>query len=136
MNFLANPIVLRGLGIPYMEYTFSISVVVVQSLSCIQLFSYPAAFQASLSFIIFQSLPKFMSVESVMLSNLLISSSPLPSVSIWDLRLSTCSIIFNPGQIFSPHYTVKKLTTTTVVGNFRKRWDFCFLFPYLSISSS
>ena len=43
---------------------------VVQSLSRVQLFvtPWPAARQASLSFTISQSLPKFMSIESVMLS--------------------------------------------------------------------
>ena len=49
-------------------------VVVVQSLSCSQLFLTPwtAACQASLSFSISWSLLKFMSIESVMLSNHLI----------------------------------------------------------------
>ena len=53
--------------------------VVVQSLSHVQLFSTPwtAAHQASLSFIISSSLLKFMSIESVMLSNHLILCSPL-----------------------------------------------------------
>ena len=58
---------------------------VVQSLSGVQLFSTPwtAARQASLSFIISQSLLKLMSIESVMPSNLLILCHPLlllPSV--------------------------------------------------------
>ena len=46
-------------------------VIVVQSLSCVQLFVTPwtAAHQASLSFSVFRSVLKFMSVESVMLSN-------------------------------------------------------------------
>ena len=48
--------------------------VVVQSLSCVRLFATPwtAAHQASLSFTIFWSLLKLMSIESVMPSNLLI----------------------------------------------------------------
>ena len=48
--------------------------VVVQSLSCVQLFVTPwtAAHQTSLSSTVSQSLLKFMSVESVMLSNCLI----------------------------------------------------------------
>ena len=48
--------------------------VVVQSLSCVRLFVTPwtAAHQASLSFTISQSVLKFMSIESVMLSNHLI----------------------------------------------------------------
>ena len=46
-------------------------IVVVQSLSCVQLFATPwtAAHQPSLSLTISQSLPKFMSIDSVMLSN-------------------------------------------------------------------
>ena len=55
---------------------------VVQSLSCVQLFATPwtAALQASLSFTISQSLPKFMSMKSIsdaiQLSDLLLPSSP------------------------------------------------------------
>ena len=55
--------------------------IVVQSLSRVWLFATPwtAASQASLSFTIFWSLLKFMSIESVMLSNhLTISSSIVP----------------------------------------------------------
>ena len=57
-------------GLPFL----SIYVVVVQSLSCVQLFATPwtEAHQVSLSLTIFRSLPKFMSVKSVMLSNRLI----------------------------------------------------------------
>ena len=60
-------------------------VVVVQLLSCVQLFATPgtAAHQASLSFTISQSLFKLMSSESVMPSNHLILCRPLlllPSV--------------------------------------------------------
>ena len=56
-----------------------IHLVVVQSLSCIQLFATPwtAACQASLSFIISQSLLKLMSIESTMPSNHLILYHPL-----------------------------------------------------------
>ena len=59
--------------------------VVVQSLSCIHLFATPwtAAFQASLSFIISQSLLKLISTESVILSSHLIHCRPfllLPSI--------------------------------------------------------
>ena len=51
----------------------------VQSLSCVQLFMTPwtAARQASLSFTIFQSLLKLMSIDSVMPSNHLILCCPL-----------------------------------------------------------
>ena len=54
-------------------------VVVVQSLNCVTLFVTPwtAAHQASLSLNISQSLPKFMSMESVMPSNHLILCCPL-----------------------------------------------------------
>ena len=54
-------------------------VIVVQSLSHVQLFTTPwtAAHQASLSFTISQSLFKFMSIASVMQSNRLILSHPL-----------------------------------------------------------
>ena len=66
--------------------------VVVQLLSCVWLFATPwiVACQASLSFTISQSLLKFMSTESVMLSNylvlcclLLILSSVFPSVRVF-----------------------------------------------------
>jgi len=52
---------------------------VVQLLSCIQLFatSWTAVCQASLSFTIFQSLLRFVSIELVMLSNHLILCWPL-----------------------------------------------------------
>ena len=54
-------------------------VVVVQLLSCVQLFASPwtAARQVSLSFTISQSLLKLMSIESVMPSNQLILCHPL-----------------------------------------------------------
>ena len=53
--------------------------VAVQSLSCVRLFATPwtAAYQASLSFTVSQILLKLMSIESVMLSNHLISYCPL-----------------------------------------------------------
>ena len=53
--------------------------IVVQSFSCVQLFVIPwtAAHQASLSFTIFWSLLKLMSIESVMPSNHLILCRPL-----------------------------------------------------------
>ena len=56
-----------------------VAVVVAQSLTCIRLFVTPwtAAFQASLSFTISQSLVKLMSIESVMSSNHLILCCPL-----------------------------------------------------------
>ena len=56
-------------------------VVVVQLLSCVLLFATPwtAAHRASLSFTISRSLLKLMSIDSVMISNHLISSHPLSS---------------------------------------------------------
>ena len=58
--------------------------VVVQSLSCVRLFMTPwtAAHQASLSLTISRSLPKFMSIESVMPSNHLILSGPILLLSL------------------------------------------------------
>ena len=52
-------------------WTFSVFVIVVQSLSCVWLFATPwtAACQASLPLTISWSLPKFLSIESVMPSN-------------------------------------------------------------------
>ena len=57
-----------------LEVSLAIFIVVVQLLSCVQLFVTPrtAAHQASLSFAISQSLLTFMFIELVMLSNHLI----------------------------------------------------------------
>ena len=72
-------------------------VVVVQLLSHVQLFVTPqtVAHQASLSFTLFQSLLKLMSIESVMPSNhlilyhpLLILSSVLPSIKVFSSELA------------------------------------------------
>ena len=72
---------------------------VVQSLSCVQLFVTPwtAAHQASLSFIISQSFLKLMSIELVMLSNCLILCRPLfllpsifPSIRVFSNELVLC----------------------------------------------
>ena len=73
-------------------------VVVVQLLSCVQLFeTLRTAHQASLSFTISQSLLKFMSIESVMLSNhlilcchLLLLPSILPSIRVFSNELVLC----------------------------------------------
>ena len=71
--------------------------VVVQSLSCVQLFATPwtAAFQASLSFTISRSLLRLMSIESVMPSNHLILCRPLlllpsilPSIRVFSNELA------------------------------------------------
>ena len=74
-----------------------IKLFVVQSLSCIRLFVTPwiAAHQAPLSFTIFQSLLRFMSIESVMLPNHLILCHPLlllplifPSIRVFSSELA------------------------------------------------
>ena len=73
--------------------------IVVQSLSQVLLIATPwtAALQTSLSFTISQSLLKFMSIESVMLSNHLILCHPLlflpsifPSISIFSSESVLC----------------------------------------------
>ena len=80
-NKLYQIITLHTLNI----YTFMSQFVFVQSLSCIWLFVTPltASRQAPLSFTLSQSLLRFTSIESVMLSNHLILCRPLillPSV--------------------------------------------------------
>ena len=78
---------------------FSCCAVVVELLSCVQLFATPwtAAPQASLSFIISQSLLKLMSIESVMPSNHLILCCPLlilpsicPSIRVFSNVSALC----------------------------------------------
>ena len=75
------------------------NVVLLQSLSHVQLFVAPwtAAYQSSLSITISQSLLKFMSIESVMLSNHLILCCPLlllpsvfPSIRVFSNGLALC----------------------------------------------
>ena len=72
---------------------------VVQSLSHVRLLATPwtAASQASLSFTISQSLLELMSIELVMLSNLLILCHPLlllpsvfPSIRVFSYELALC----------------------------------------------
>ena len=74
-------------------------VVVVQSLSCVWLFATPwtAAHQASLSFMVSQSLLKLLSIVSVMLSNHLILCLPFlllpsifPSNKVFSNELALC----------------------------------------------
>ena len=81
------------------EVTALITVVVVQLLSRVQLFVTPwmAGCQASLSFMIFQSLCKFMTIESVMQSSHLILCCPLlllpaifPSIRDFSNESSVC----------------------------------------------
>ena len=76
----------------------------VQSLSCVQLFVTPwtAAHQASLSITNSQSLPKFMSIESVMPSNHLILCHPLlPSLPFFCLQSFPASGSFQMSQFFA-----------------------------------
>ena len=86
----------------------------VQSLSHVQLFEIPwtAAHQASLSFTIYWSLLKFMSIESVMLFNHLILCHPLlllPSIfpSTWTFSIK--STLSSGGQ------TIGALVSATVL---------------------
>ena len=74
-------------------------VVVVQSLSCVQLFATPwiIAYQAPLFSTVSQSLPKFMSIEWVMPSNHLVLCHPLlllpfifPSIRVFSNELPLC----------------------------------------------
>ena len=74
-------------------------IVVVQLPGCVQLFVTPwtGACQASLSLTISLSLPKFMSIELVMLSNHLILCCPLlilpsifPSIRVFSNELALC----------------------------------------------
>ena len=73
--------------------------IIVESLSCVQLFVTPwtAAPQASLSFTISHSLLKLMSIQSVMPSNHLILCCPLlllplvfPSIEVFSYELALC----------------------------------------------
>ena len=78
-----------------------LDVVVVLLLSRVQLFATPwtAAHQASLPFLISQSLLKLMSIESAMLSNHLIFCHPLllpsifPSLSVFSNKLVLLQLI-------------------------------------------
>ena len=81
-----------------LKNSFSV-VVVVQSLSLVWLFATPwtAACQVSLSFTISWSLLRFMSIESLMLSNRLILCCPLlllpsvfPSIRVFSNKLAIC----------------------------------------------
>ena len=84
---------------PTLKKDLHLEVVVIQLLSRVQLFATPwtEACQASLSFTISQGLLKFMSIESVMLSNHLILCHPLlllpsifPSIRVFFNELALC----------------------------------------------
>ena len=96
-----------GLILPVVEVILTLSAIVVQSLSCIQLFATPwtAARQASLSLTI-SSLLKLRSVETVMPSNhlnlgrtLLLLPSIFPSIRVFSseltLRIRWPTTLFN-----------------------------------------
>ena len=81
------------------EFFLYIIVLVVQLLSCVRLFATPwiAACQASLSFTVSQSLLKFMSIESVILSKHRILCHPLfllpsifPSIRVFSNESAVC----------------------------------------------
>ena len=100
-------------GIPERRSSTDNVVVVVQFLSCVQLFEIPwiAAHQASLSFTIYQSMLWFMSTESVMLSNhlilccsVLLLPSIFPSIRIFsNERPKYCCFSFSisPCSVYS-----------------------------------
>ena len=91
MLLIKLPIVIACVGGGY-------AFVVIQSLSCVQLFVTPwvAACQAPLSFTVSWSLLMFMSIELVMLSNHLIICHPLlllsifPSIRVFSSELAIC----------------------------------------------
>ena len=82
----------------WVVFHYIYTVAVVQSLSHVQLFVTPwtAAHQGSLSLTISQRLPKFMSVELVMLSNnlnlccLLLLPSVIPRIRVFSSELALC----------------------------------------------
>ena len=93
---LSQPLTTTNLMFCLYELIYSESLFVAQLLSHVQLFATPwtAAFQASLSFTISQSLPKLMPIESVKPSNHLVLCSPLflpsifPSIKIFSDELA------------------------------------------------
>ena len=106
-----------------------IVIVVVQSLSHVQLFVTPwiAARQASLSFSVFQSLLKFMSVELVMPSNhlifchlLLLLPSIFPSIRVFPSKVALC--IRWPSIGASASASVVLMTHESGLISFRMDW--------------
>ena len=100
----------------------------MQSLSCVQLFATPwaAAHQASLSITHSQSLPKPMSIESVMPSNhlilchlLLLPPSIFPSIRVFSNE-SVLRIRWPKYWTFS--FTVSPFNEHSVLISFRKDW--------------
>ena len=82
----------RSAYFPPVALAYDLFVNIVQSPRCVLLFATPwtAAHQASLSLTISQSLPDFVFIELVMLTNLLILCCPLadePTLQMGKLRL-------------------------------------------------
>ena len=102
-------------------------VAVVQLLSSVQLFLTPwtAAFQASLSFTFSWSLLKFMSIESVMLSNHLFLCHPLllllffPSIRVFSNELVLC---IRWPKYWSFSFSVSPSNEYSVLISFRTDW--------------
>ena len=115
-----------------MALYMSLSYSSVQSLSCVQLFVTPwtAACQASLSFTISQRLLKFMSIESVMLSNHLIPCRPLllqPSTfpNIWVFSNELTLLIRWP-KYWSFSFNINSSNEYSGLISFRIGWfDLC-----------
>ena len=100
----------------------------VQSLSCVQLFSTPwtAAYQASLSFTISQSLLRFMSVESVMVCNyrilccfLLVLPSIFPSIRVFS---SESVLHITWPRYWSINFSISPSTEYSGLISFRMDW--------------
>ena len=102
--------------------------VVVQSLSCVQLFGTPwtAACQASLSYTIFRSLLKLMSIELVMPSNHLILHRPLlllpsicPSIRVFSNESALC---FRWPKYWSFSFSTSSFSEYSGLISFRIDW--------------
>ena len=117
-QILKNTVIIRNRYI----YMYIVVVVVVQSPSCVWLFATPwtTACQASLSLTISWSLLKFMSIESVMVSNHLILCHPLllpsvfPSIRVFSNEFALCitwpeywSFSFSPSNEYSEMISFK-----------------------------
>ena len=116
------------------------SFVVVQLLSCVRLFAAPwtAACQASLSFTISWSSPKFMTIESVMLSNHLVLCQPLlllPS-TFPRIRVSSNESVIHIRwpEYCSFSFSISPSTENSGLISFRMDWFGGFFITPLSLS--
>ena len=107
------------------QQNFWFLIVVVESLSCVQLFVTPwtAACQASLSFTTCQSLLRFMSIESVMPSNHLILCRPLlllpsifPSIRVFS---NESSLHIRWSKYWSFNFSISSSNKYSVLISFR-----------------